>query len=825
MLNNFTPRAQQALAFAKKEADNLSDNYIGTHHLLIGILKLSQGVASTVLQALDIKTENIFDVLQSSLNESSEENILANKQTTNSQPYSLKIKQAISFAQEEARSLSHNYIGTEHLILGITKDPNNNASKILSKFDITFKEIKKEILKELDPSQQSGEEPVLAGTQTETKSNNKKKTLIKQYTTDLTELAKNKKIDPVIGRDLEIQRAIQILCRRTKNNPVLLGEAGVGKTAIAEGLAQKIVYKQVPTRLLEKRVLVLDMGLLVAGTMYRGQFEERIKAIMDEAKRDKNIIFFIDELHTIVGAGSASGTLDASNIFKPALGRGEFQCIGATTLTEYRKFIEKDSALERRFQQIKIEAPTIEQSIKIIQGVKEKYEEHHRVLYTEKAIIASCELSNRYITNRQLPDKAIDLIDEAGSRVRTKAEQFPVNSEQHQLDLETIQQEKTLAIKAQKFEKAASLRDKEKALKSDYDNNIKKWKSENETKILEVDEHIIAEVISAWTGIPSTKLTEKESQKLLQLEDTLNQEIIGQAEAVVNITKALKRARTDFKDPKKPIGSFLFLGPTGVGKTYLTKLLAKTMFNDEHSLVQIDMSEYMEKFSLSRLIGSPPGYIGHDEGGQLTEIVRKRPYSVVLFDEIEKAHPDITHLLLQVLEEGKLTDSLGRIIDFKNTIIILTSNIGAEVFSQKKENMGFGGHLNLTKTCTEEIMKQLKATFKPEFLNRLDNTIIFKPLEKKHIEKILDLQIASLTKKLTTKNTQIIFHSSAKEFLIEKGFDEINGARPLKRTIQLYVEDLLIDELLKNNLTENSKVTLTKNKNKDELSVKIEKKK
>lgn len=820
MSNNFTPRSQQALAFAKKEAEALGDSFIGTHHLLLGLLKLGQGVASNVLFKLGIEIKDIHDSLIDKTDIDKEKQTLVKNQLEHSLPYSKGIQEVISSAQAEAKQMNIVYIGTEHLLLGLLKVKNCAAYKVLTNLDISFDEVKDEIFRELDPNFQSPE-PVLAGEVSNPKSGSKKKSNLKQFTVDMTEMARSKKFDPVIGREAEIDRAIQILGRRTKNNPILIGEAGVGKTAIAEGLAQKIVNKQVPSSLLEKRILSLDIGSVVAGTIYRGQFEERIKSIMDEAKKDKNIIFFIDELHMIVGAGSASGTLDASNIFKPALSRGEFQCIGATTFSEYKKHIEKDAALERRFQQIKIEPPTIEQTISILNGIKSNYEEYHRVVYTDEAIIASCELSDRYITNRYFPDKAIDLLDEAGSKARSKIERFDFDTETHQNRLEQLQEEKTLSIKAQKFEKAASLRDEEKKLKVELQQKYDQWKNSSQNEVLTISKNDIAEIISLWTGVPVTKITEKETAKLLNLEKDLQSKVIGQVEAIAALSRALKRARVDFKDPNRPIGSFLFLGPTGVGKTYLTKILTETMYVSKKSLIQIDMSEYMEKFSLSRLIGSPPGYVGHDEGGQLTEAVRKNPYSVILFDEIEKAHPDISHLLLQILEEGKITDSLGRMIDFKNTIIILTSNLGAESFSKPQEKLGFGGYLSLDSDIDTKVLEQTKSFFKPEFLNRLDKQIVFKRLEKTHIKQILEIELKKLKEKLRTKKINIEFHASAKEFLVEKGFSETYGARPLKRLLEEQIEDVIVDEILKESLTENVTLVFSKLKNNEKINFKI----
>ena len=624
---------------------------------------------------------------------------------------------------------------------------------------------------------------------------------LRAFGRDLTELAKKNELDPVIGRADEIERVIQILCRRTKNNPVLIGEAGVGKTAIAEGLAQEIVAGEVPELLRDKKVVTLDLALMVAGTKYRGQFEERIKAVMDEIRRTKNVILFIDELHTIVGAGSAEGAMDASNIIKPALSRGELQCIGATTLNEYRKYIEKDAALERRFQTVKVEAPSVDQTILILKGIRPKYEAHHKARISDEALEAAARLSDRYLTGRFLPDKAIDVMDEAGSRARIAAMTRPPNVKDIEAQIEQIRVDKEAAIKAQDFEKAAALRDNEKQAKDRLDTILSEWRISKEEREVLVTEDEIMHVVSKWTGVPLSRMEQQETQKLLAMESELKGKVIGQDEAVITISKALRRSRADLKDPRRPIGSFVFLGPTGVGKTFLARTLAEFMFGDADALIQIDMSEYMEKFTASRLIGSPPGYVGYEEGGQLSEAVRRRPYSVVLFDEIEKAHPDVMHLLLQILEEGKITDSLGRKIDFRNTIIIMTSNVGAELI-RKQTTLGFGAP-NLDDNydvMRDKILEETKRVFKPEFLNRLDDTIVFHTLTKPDLIQIVDLEVAKVIQRIKAKDIQLILEESAKDFLIEKGYDPQYGARPMRRAVERFLEDPLAEELLRGNI-------------------------
>jgi ATP-dependent Clp protease ATP-binding subunit ClpC len=718
-------------------------------------------------------------------------------------PYTPRVKKVLSLAAKEAKALNHTYVGTEHILLGLLREGDGVAARVLKNLDVDIEQTRQEILKELDPNFTAQEEQ--SGSEGSEKAAEKKGEIktpaLKAFGRDLTEIARKGEMDPVIGRRNEIERVIQILCRRTKNNPVLLGEAGVGKTAIVEGLAQEIAKGNVPELLRDKKVITLDLALMVAGTKYRGQFEERIKAVMDEIRRTKNVILFIDELHTIVGAGSAEGAMDASNIIKPALSRGELQCIGATTLNEYRKYIEKDAALERRFQTVKVEAPSVDQTILILKGIRPKYEAHHKARISDEALEAAARLSDRYLTGRFLPDKAIDVMDEAGSRARIAAMTRPPNVKDIEAQIEQIRVDKEAAIKAQDFEKAAALRDNEKQAKDRLDTILSEWRISKEEREVLVSEDEIMHVVSKWTGVPLSRMEQQETQKLLAMESELKGKVIGQDEAVITISKALRRSRADLKDPRRPIGSFVFLGPTGVGKTFLARTLAEFMFGDADALIQIDMSEYMEKFTASRLIGSPPGYVGYEEGGQLSEAVRRRPYSVVLFDEIEKAHPDVMHLLLQILEEGKITDSLGRKIDFRNTIIIMTSNVGAELI-RKQTTLGFGAP-NLDDNydvMRDKILEETKRVFKPEFLNRLDDTIVFHTLTKPDLIQIVDLEVGKVIQRIKAKNIQLILEESAKDFLIEKGYDPQYGARPMRRAVERFLEDPLAEELLRGNI-------------------------
>src|SRR6266516_2689980 len=747
-MNNFTPRAQQVLALARKEADRFNHNFVGTEHLLLGLIKLGQGVAVNLLQKMGLDLETVRMEVEKQVGTGPDQKMIGNI------PYTPRVKKVLALASKEAKALNHTYVGTEHILLGLLREGDGVAARVLKNLDVDIEQTRQEILKELDPNFQASEDapPGETPEKAPDKKGEVKTPALKAFGRDLTDIARKGDLDPVIGRRNEIERVIQILCRRTKNNPVLLGEAGVGKTAIVEGLAQEIAKGNVPELLRDKRVITLDLALMVAGTKYRGQFEERIKAVMDEIRRAKNIILFIDELHTIVGAGSAEGTMDASNIIKPALSRGEMQCVGATTMNEYRKYIEKDAALERRFQTIKVDAPTVDEAIQILKGLRQKYEDHHKVEYTEKALEAAVRFSDRYITGRFLPDKAIDVMDEAGARARINAMTRPPDVREIEKEIEEIRLEKEAAIKAQDFEKAAALRDREKQTKEKLDAILSKWREEREEKQVTVTGDDMMYIISKVTGVPLQRMEQEETQKLLMMESEMKQRVIGQDEAVTAISKALRRSRADLKDPKRPIGSFVFLGPTGVGKTYLASTLAEFMFGDADALIQIDMSEYMEKFTASRLIGSPPGYVGYEEGGQLSEAVRRRPYSVVLFDGIEKAHPDVMHLLLQILEEGKITDSLGRKIDFRNTIIIMTSNVGAELL-KKQTTMGFGapreGHDY--DSMREKILDETKRVFKPEFLNRLDEITVFHSLEKSHLLQIVDLEVEKVKVRLKAK--------------------------------------------------------------------------
>jgi ATP-dependent Clp protease ATP-binding subunit ClpC len=794
MMNNFTPRAQQVLALARKEADRFNHNYVGTEHLLLGLIKLGQGVAVNVLQKMGLDLETVRMEVEKQVGSGPETKMVGNI------PYTPRVKKVLALAGKEAKALQHSYVGTEHILLGLLREGEGVAARVLKSLEIDIERTRNEILKELDPNFAPQEESEGVPTEVGGKKDSKTPAL-RAFGRDLTELAKKNELDPVIGRADEIERVIQILCRRTKNNPVLIGEAGVGKTAIAEGLAQEIVAGEVPEILRDKKVITLDLALMVAGTKYRGQFEERIKAVMDEIRRTKNVILFIDELHTIVGAGSAEGAMDASNIIKPALSRGELQCIGATTLNEYRKYIEKDAALERRFQTVKVEAPSVDQTILILKGIRPKYEAHHKARISDDALDAAARLSDRYLTGRFLPDKAIDVMDEAGSRARIAAMTRPPNVKDIEAQIEQIRVDKEAAIKAQDFEKAAALRDSEKQAKDRLDTILSEWRVNKEEKEVLVTEDDIMHVVSKWTGVPLSRMEQQETQKLLAMESELKGKVIGQDEAVVTISKALRRSRADLKDPRRPIGSFVFLGPTGVGKTFLARTLAEFMFGDADALIQIDMSEYMEKFTASRLIGSPPGYIGYEEGGQLSEAVRRRPYAVVLFDEIEKAHPDVMHLLLQILEDGKITDSLGRKIDFRNTIIIMTSNVGADLI-RKQTTLGFGAPKldDNYDVMRDKILEETKRVFKPEFLNRIDDTIVFHTLTKPDLIQIVDLEVAKVIQRIKAKDIHLILEESAKDFLIEKGYDPQYGARPMRRAVERYLEDPLAEELLRGNI-------------------------
>ncbi len=792
MFNRFTERARKVIILAKEEARRFNHDYIGTEHILLGLIREGEGVAATVLEKMGVSLENIRIEIEKLVQPGPSTQIIGDI------PFTPRAKKVLELAAEEARSLGHNYIGTEHLLLGLIREEEGVASQVLLNLGMDLSAVRNKVMEVLG-SALPGFGAAAAKTKTPA---------LDAFGRDLTELAKENKLDPVIGRQKEIERVIQILSRRTKNNPVLLGEAGVGKTAIVEGLAQLIIAGNIPEVLRHKRLLVLDLALMVAGTKYRGQFEERIKAVMEEIKRSHDVIIFIDELHTLVGAGAAEGAIDASNILKPALSRGEIQCIGATTMDEYRKHIEKDAALERRFQTIMVEPPSVEQTIEILKGLREKYEAHHRVIFKDEALVAAAKFADRYISGRFLPDKAIDLIDETGSRSRLNVLVVPPEIKTLETKVEELRKEKEAYIKSQDFEKAAALRDKERIARQELEKLNLEWSQTKDKIRPEVTEEDIAKIVAQWTGIPLFRLEERESEKLLKIEEELRSHVIGQKEAIGVISHALRRSRAGIKDPRRPIGSFIFLGPTGVGKTLLARALAEFMFGDEDALLQLDMSEYMEKFNVSRLIGAPPGYVGYEEGGQLTEKVRRRPYSVILLDEIEKAHPDIFNLLLQVFEEGRLTDSFGRRVDFRNTIIIMTSNVGAETI-RKTGSIGFKSPKEEVtyQEMKDKLLEEVKRTFKPEFLNRIDDIIVFRSLAKEGLEKIIDIEVGHLMKRLK-EHSKIILEVSkeAKEFLIEKGFDPVFGARPLKRTIQRYLEDPLASEIISKKFTEGAKI-------------------
>lgn len=803
-MSNFTPRAQQVLALARKEADRFHHNYVGTEHLLLGLINLGQGVAVNVLQKMGLDLDTVRQAVDEQVGLGPEAKPSGNV------PYTPRVKKVLALAGKEAKSLNHSYVGTEHILLGLLREGEGVAARVLKSLDVDVERCRNEILSELDPNFSSSEESeasVVGSGSTEEKGKDQKTPALKAFGRDLTEIAKKGEMDPVIGRENEIRRVTQVLCRRTKNNPVLIGEAGVGKTAIVEGLAQQIASGMVPENLLDKKVVTLDLALMVAGTKYRGQFEERIKAVMDELKKAKNIIIFIDEMHTIVGAGAAEGAMDASNIFKPALSRGELQCIGATTLAEYRKYIEKDSALDRRFQSVKVEAPSVEDTVLILKGIRPKYEEHHNVNFTDKALIAAAKLTDRYVTGKFLPDKAIDAVDEAGARSRMESLKRPPEIEKLSDEIKEVCTLKETAISDQNFEEAAEARDKEKKLRAKRERVLEKWKKSREEERASVDEDDMLQVIADWTGIPLNRMEAKESKKLLKLESELRKQIVGQDFATEVVSKALRRSRADLKDPKRPIGSFMFLGPTGVGKTHLAKVLAERIFGDQDSLIQIDMSEYMEKHAVSRMIGSPPGYVGHEEGGQLTEAIRRKPYAVILFDEIEKAHPDVAQILLQILEDGRLTDSLGRKVDFRNTILIMTSNVGAHIL-QRNSSLGFssGNSEDDFDNTKDKIMDEAKKTFKPEFLNRLTEIVIFRPLVKESMRAIVDLELEKVTDRLKDKKLKLVISDEVKEFLIEKGYDNKLGARPLRRAVEKYLEDSLAEEVLGGSLRKNKSI-------------------
>lgn len=793
MFGRFTERAQKVLALAQEEALRLGHNNIGTEHILLGLVREGEGIAAKALQALGLGSEKIQKEVESLIGRGQEMS-----QTIH---YTPRAKKVIELSMDEARKLGHSYVGTEHILLGLIREGEGVAARVLNNLGVSLNKARQQVLQLLG-SNETGSSA--AGT-----NSNANTPTLDSLARDLTAIAKEDSLDPVIGRSKEIQRVIEVLSRRTKNNPVLIGEPGVGKTAIAEGLAQQIINNEVPEILRDKRVMTLDMGTVVAGTKYRGEFEDRLKKVMDEIRQAGNIILFIDELHTLIGAGGAEGAIDASNILKPSLARGELQCIGATTLDEYRKYIEKDAALERRFQPIQVDQPSADESIQILQGLRDRYEAHHRVSITDDAIEAAVKLSDRYISDRFLPDKAIDLIDEAGSKVRLRSFTTPPNLKELEQKLDEVRKEKDAAVQSQEFEKAASLRDTEQRLREQVEDTKKSWKEKQGQENSEVTVDDIAMVVASWTGVPVSKIAQTETDKLLNMESILHSRVIGQDEAVVAVAKAVRRARAGLKDPKRPIGSFIFLGPTGVGKTELARALAESIFGDEEAMIRIDMSEYMEKHSTSRLVGSPPGYVGYDEGGQLTEKVRRKPYSVVLLDEIEKAHPDVFNILLQVLEDGRLTDSKGRTVDFRNTILIMTSNVGASELKRNKY-VGFNvqDETQNHKDMKDKVMGELKRAFRPEFINRIDEIIVFHSLEKKHLTEIVSLMSDQLTKRLKEQDLSIELTDAAKAKVAEEGVDLEYGARPLRRAIQKHVEDRLSEELLRGNIHKGQHIVL-----------------
>ncbi len=837
----FSNRVKEVISLSREEALRLGHDYIGTEHLLLGMIREGEGVAVGLLKKLGVGMED----LRSSIEQATKGTATSNVKNLANIPLTRQSEKVLKITYLEAKIFKSQLIGTEHLLLSILRDEDNLATQILNKFDVSY-DVVKELLEyqaenpmassDTDDGDEEGSRMFGGGSSSgggagkeSSKGGEKSRTpVLDNFGRDLTKLAEDDKLDPIVGREAEIERVAQVLSRRKKNNPILIGEPGVGKTAIAEGLALRIVQKKVSRVLFGKRVVTLDLASLVAGTKYRGQFEERMKAVMNEIEKSPEVILFIDELHTIVGAGGASGSLDASNMFKPALARGEIQCIGATTLDEYRQYIEKDGALARRFQVVMVDATTPEETVEILNNIKDKYENHHHVIYTEEALQACVSLSDRYISDRYLPDKAIDVMDEAGARVHINNINVPKEIVTLEESIEDIKKEKNRVVKSQKYEEAAQLRDKEKKMIAQLESEKSKWEEETKSKRYQVDEENVAEVIAMMTGIPTKRVAQKESNKLLNMRDELKTKVIGQDEAIDKLTKAIQRTRVGLKDPKKPIGSFIFLGPTGVGKTEMAKVLSNYLFDKDDSLVRIDMSEYMEKFSVSRLVGAPPGYVGYEEGGQLTEKVRRKPYSVVLLDEIEKAHPDVFNLLLQVLDDGILTDGLGRRVDFRNTIIIMTSNIG--VRDLKDFGSGIGFATQTKKDSMDEIMRStiqnaLKKAFSPEFLNRLDDVIVFNTLEREHIHKIIDITLSKLFTRVTDLGYKIDLTDKAKDFLADKGFDPQFGARPLNRAIQRYLEDAVAEEILKGDTNEGDTIVANYDGKGEELTVTVKKKK
>ena len=826
MFERLTDRARKVMALANQEAQRFNHEYIGTEHILLGLVKEGSGVGANVLKNLDIDLRKVRLEVEK-LVKSGPEMVTMGKL-----PQTPRAKKVIEYAIEEARNLNHNYVGTEHLLLGLLREHDGVAAQVLMNLGLKLEEVREEVLNLLGagadqerdeapqaPSEPQAQEPGPTEGGSTARRGKSKTPALDSFGRDLTELAKSGELDPVIGREHEIERLIQILSRRTKNNPVLLGEAGVGKTAIVEGLAQRILAQEVPDLLFDKRLVVLDLASMVAGTKYRGQFEERIKAVMNEVRRAKNIILFIDELHTLVGAGGAEGAIDASNVLKPALARGEIQCVGATTFDEYRKYIEKDSALERRFQSIVVEPPNADQTFLILQGLRERYEKHHKVRITDGALRAAVDLSGRYITGRVQPDKSIDVIDESGARLRLKSMTKPPDLADMESRIERLSIEKDDAVKNADYEKAAELRDQAEKLRKEKERMQQTWRDRMNEVDAVVDENVIAEVVSKMTGVPLTRLEKAESSRLLQLEAELHKSVISQDEAVKQVSRAIRKARSGLKDPKRPMGSFMFLGPTGVGKTLLAKALAEFMFGDPDAMIRLDMSEYMEKHNVSRLVGAPPGYVGYEEGGQLTERVRRRPYSVILFDEVEKAHPDVFNMLLQVMDDGHLTDSFGRRIDFRNAIIIMTSNIGSDII---KGGANFGFTKREEVQDYEKIKKSLfseaEKFFRPEFINRLDDMIVFRPLIKADLTYIIDLELSKVKERLTGRRITLEVSDPAKDFLIEKGYNPDYGARPLRRALAQYIEDPLAERLLSGEFGEGTAIVAVHEAGKDYLT-------
>lgn len=817
--SNLTPRARKALILAQQEAERLHCDCVGTEHLLLGLLSLNEGVAVEVLKLMKISMEQLRLEVEKICPGNA-----GNVQKMGHLPLTTRLKRVILLAATEAKIMNYNFIGTEHLLLALLRDGESEAARVLRNMNIDINSVRALVLKSLDADYLPPEDDEESGSvfSNPAPRNNGELAALNTFGRNLTELAAKGLLDPVIGRKDEITRAIQILCRRTKNNPVLIGEAGVGKTAIIEGLAQAIVKGDVPEILHDKKIFALDLPLMVAGTKYRGQFEERIKSVIEEVRSAGNVILFIDELHTIVGAGGAEGAMDAANIIKPALSRGELQCVGATTLDEYRKGIEKDSALERRFQPIIVNPPDVPEAVKILQGLKKTYEEHHHVRYTAGAIESSVRLADRYISGRFLPDKAIDILDEAGAAARISNSAAPPDTSDLEQLIKSAAEAKEKAIAEQKFEEAAQFRDQERKARQDLEKLLEKHKAAQRENYPVVDNEAIARVVAQLTGIPLEQMQSSESQRLLKMEESLQKVVVGQNEAVSSISRSLRRSRSGLKNPNRPIGSFIFLGPTGVGKTLLAKALAEFMFNSADALIQVDMSEYMEKFNVSRLVGSPPGYVGHGEGGELTERVRRHPYSVVLFDEIEKAHPDVLHMLLQILEEGKITDSLGRKIDFRNTVIIMTSNVGAELLT-KSVSMGFGGDdKSVSAKESDRLMSVAKKYFKPEFLNRVDDCIVFRKLERADLMNIVQLEVDAAAERLKERNIKLICKDDVLNYLLDKGFEPEYGARPLRRAVERYLEDPLSEELLKGNLPDNSAVNVVPDGSKLNFTVVLE---